>query len=294
MAVKHTKITPDDPTLLPSDSDDDDYAPDAVQGAQSDSESDSDDELLDDDGRPIKRRKKQQQQLDQKEPQLTKEAVDDLWASFNAEPSPYGTTSASSSTATTSKPATKPKKMLTITVKYEFAGQVVEQEKQVEQDSDEAKKWLATQLPKKSYLKRTLDETTLSSSLTQQATSTSSSAPTTKPSSSSSAPAIASTSVVTSESAAPPSKPTLAPPRRPKAAGGGLNALAAQLKKPPKLNTLEKSKLDWNKFVSKEEGLADTLSQSRKNGYLDKQDFLDKAQQAKDEAWEQSKSTRRR
>lgn len=42
-------------------------------------------------------------------------------------------------------------------------------------------------------------------------------------------------------------KPKAAPPRRAK---GGLAGLAAGLGKPPKLNTLEKSKVDWNKYVS--------------------------------------------
>lgn len=42
-------------------------------------------------------------------------------------------------------------------------------------------------------------------------------------------------------------KPKAAPPRRAK---GGLAGMAAGLGKPPKLNTLEKSKLDWNKWVS--------------------------------------------
>lgn len=65
-------------------------------------------------------------------------------------------------------------------------------------------------------------------------------------------PPVASTS--TSPSAEPPAPVAPTPAPAPKAApgpkkkkGGGLGALAASLGKPAKLNTLEKSKLDWNK-----------------------------------------------
>lgn len=43
-----------------------------------------------------------------------------------------------------------------------------------------------------------------------------------------------------------PPKPKAGPPKRAKS--GGLSSLAASLGKPAKLNTLEKSKLDWNKY----------------------------------------------
>lgn len=55
------------------------------------------------------------------------------------------------------------------------------------------------------------------------------------------------------ESAAPPPRPAASAPKRKKAGGGGLGAMAASLgvgSKPAKLNTLEKSKLDWNSYVS--------------------------------------------
>ena len=47
--------------------------------------------------------------------------------------------------------------------------------------------------------------------------------------------------------------------------------IAGSLK--PKLNTLEKSKLDWVKYVD-EEGITDELALHNKDGYLAKQDFL--------------------
>lgn len=64
-------------------------------------------------------------------------------------------------------------------------------------------------------------------------------------------------SVSKSASPAPVPQPPPAPPKpsgggapvRRKAGGGGLAAMSASLAKPPKLNTLEKSKMDWNQWV---------------------------------------------
>ncbi|CAH1761298.1 10713_t:CDS:2 [Entrophospora sp. SA101] len=47
-------------------------------------------------------------------------------------------------------------------------------------------------------------------------------------------------------------------------------------KKPTKLNTLEKSKMDWNKFTNNE-GIVDELKYHNKNGYVEKQEFLQRA-----------------
>ncbi|KAK4048250.1 hypothetical protein OIO90_005869 [Microbotryomycetes sp. JL221] len=301
MPPKHNKIKEDDPSLIPSDSEDEDFTLDNVDDHDS-STSDSDQELVDDDGRPLKKRKKDESQ--QKEPELTKADVDDLWASFNSEPSPYANSATLSSTANTGNTITtkpKPKSKIKITVNYEFAGEVVEQEKEVDEDSEEAKKWLATRLPKRDATGGTKQsggdstalqpdkiDTTIRNSTTSSSTSGNGSAADTQLSTKDRHDPSASTTI--SKSLSTPS--STGAPKRPKS--GGLNALAAQLKKPSKLNTLEKSKLDWNKFVSKEDGLADTLTQARKSGYLDKQDFLSRTEQAKDDQWEQAKSTRRR
>lgn len=103
-----------------------------------------------------------------------------------------------------------------------------------------------------------------------------------------------------STSAPPPSDPTTAPPKpalsgapkRKKA--GGLAAMAASLGgKPAKLSTLEKSKLDWNKHVAKE-GLEDDLTKARKDGYLDKKDFLDRAAIAKEDEYDKMRRGGRR
>ncbi|KAF9426763.1 swr complex subunit [Podila epigama] len=49
-----------------------------------------------------------------------------------------------------------------------------------------------------------------------------------------------------------------------------------QVKKQFKLSTLEKTKMDWNQFVG-QEGLEHELKQHNKNGYVEKQAFLDRA-----------------
>ncbi|GBB92387.1 hypothetical protein RclHR1_00200020 [Rhizophagus clarus] len=56
-----------------------------------------------------------------------------------------------------------------------------------------------------------------------------------------------------------------------------LEQLATSLKKKPtKLNTLEKSKLDWKKYVEQEQ-IVDELKYYNKNGYIEKQEFLQRA-----------------
>ncbi|KAI9262067.1 bucentaur or craniofacial development-domain-containing protein [Sporodiniella umbellata] len=53
-----------------------------------------------------------------------------------------------------------------------------------------------------------------------------------------------------------------------------LSSLVSQYNiKVPKMNTLEKSKLDWQKFVEKE-GIKDELKYKNKDGYMEKVDFL--------------------
>uniref|UniRef100_A0A8D8TPB1 Craniofacial development protein 1 n=1 Tax=Cacopsylla melanoneura TaxID=428564 RepID=A0A8D8TPB1_9HEMI len=60
--------------------------------------------------------------------------------------------------------------------------------------------------------------------------------------------------------------------------GGGLTGILGSLGKQTKLSVLEKSKLDWNQFKQKE-GLEEELSKFNKgkDGYLEKQDFLQRA-----------------
>ncbi|KAK9478928.1 bucentaur or craniofacial development-domain-containing protein [Lipomyces japonicus] len=67
----------------------------------------------------------------------------------------------------------------------------------------------------------------------------------------------------------PPKRPG-PPPRRRKPSS--LDAMANK-GKPTKINTLEKSKMDWQDFVQNE-GIEDDLKRHNKGGYLLKQDFL--------------------
>ncbi|KAI4469944.1 bucentaur related [Holotrichia oblita] len=65
------------------------------------------------------------------------------------------------------------------------------------------------------------------------------------------------------------------PPKRGRGKAGGIGSVLNQLGKKQKITTLEKSKLDWDKF-KKEENLEEELHNFNKgkDGYLDRQDFL--------------------
>lgn len=58
--------------------------------------------------------------------------------------------------------------------------------------------------------------------------------------------------------------------------------------KAKKLNTLEKSRLDWLGYVD-QQGIKDDLSQHNKDGYLQKQDFLRRVERRVDDDWKQFK-----
>ncbi|XP_058835767.1 craniofacial development protein 1 [Topomyia yanbarensis] len=70
-----------------------------------------------------------------------------------------------------------------------------------------------------------------------------------------------------------PPRPLLGRP-----SGGGLGSVLNQIGKKNKLSTLEKTKLDWNSF-KRTEGIEEELQTHNKgkNGYLEKQDFLERA-----------------
>lgn len=59
---------------------------------------------------------------------------------------------------------------------------------------------------------------------------------------------------------------------------GGIGSVLSQLGKKPKISTLEKSKLDWDRF-KKEENIEEELATHNKgkDGYLERQDFLQRA-----------------
>lgn len=70
-----------------------------------------------------------------------------------------------------------------------------------------------------------------------------------------------------------PSKPSLG-----RSSGGGLGAVLSQIGKKNKLSTLEKTKLDWNSF-KRTQGIEEELQTHNKgkDGYLERQDFLQRA-----------------
>lgn len=90
------------------------------------------------------------------------------------------------------------------------------------------------------------------------------------------------------QSAKPAVKPALgssngnAGPAKPfgcgRPAGGGLGAVLGQIGKKNKLSTLEKTKLDWNSF-KRSQGIEEELQTHNKgkDGYLERQDFLQRA-----------------
>ncbi|EFA00183.1 craniofacial development protein 1 [Tribolium castaneum] len=67
-------------------------------------------------------------------------------------------------------------------------------------------------------------------------------------------------------------------PGKPVKSKGGLSGILSQLGKKTKISTLEKSKLDWDQF-KKEENLQEELQNHNKgkDGYLERQDFLQRA-----------------
>lgn len=79
---------------------------------------------------------------------------------------------------------------------------------------------------------------------------------------------------------APSSQPVAVKRPPPPLRSGGLSGLAGQLgsSKKTKLSTLEKSKLDWDRFKN-DEGIAEDLKSFNqgKQGFLERQAFLERA-----------------
>ncbi|XP_012259652.2 craniofacial development protein 1 [Athalia rosae] len=75
---------------------------------------------------------------------------------------------------------------------------------------------------------------------------------------------------------------------------GGIASVLGQLGKKTKISTLEKSKLDWDSY-KREENIGEEISTHNKgkDGYLEKQDFLQRADLRQFEIEKQLRSTRR-
>ncbi|KAF8477242.1 bucentaur or craniofacial development-domain-containing protein [Kalaharituber pfeilii] len=82
------------------------------------------------------------------------------------------------------------------------------------------------------------------------------------------------------------------PKRRPLKRTSAFDVPAAS-KKPNKLNTLEKSKLDWAGFVD-QEGIKEDLERAGKGGgYLDRQAFLGRVEERREGVWREGRGGRR-
>ncbi|KAE8747791.1 hypothetical protein FOCC_FOCC005403 [Frankliniella occidentalis] len=76
--------------------------------------------------------------------------------------------------------------------------------------------------------------------------------------------------------------------------GGGLSAVLSQIGKKSKISTLEKSKLDWERYKS-DEGLNEEIQTHNrgKDGFLEKQDFLQRTDLRQFEIEKQLRANRR-
>jgi len=129
---------------------------------------------------------------------------------------------------------------------------------------------------------------------------------------STSAPLIASSSIPEASSSTvspspneptPPSQPTSStslhkPKKKPGPRKSKITPLVPTSSKPKKLTTLDKSAMDWRSHVETEQpasGLKDDLEANRRGGgYLEKVEFLKRVEERKEEAFESSKSGKRR
>ncbi|KAK9326263.1 bucentaur or craniofacial development-domain-containing protein [Lipomyces orientalis] len=145
--------------------------------------------------------------------------------------------------------ADKEDDMITITETYEFAKNIITKEKKVPRHSAEGQAYLKKQAEReKAKNGSSVASSAAESSVTPSGSST--------------------------QQSATKSKPGGGPRKR---KGSSLEAMAAQ-GKPKKLNTLEKSKLDWQGFMQ-EEGIEDDIRRHNKGGYLHKQDFLSRVEE---------------
>ncbi|KAG0373357.1 swr complex subunit [Mortierella sp. AD032] len=209
-------------------------------------------------------------------------------------------------------------RMVTITTTYDFAGETVTVTKDVPEDSKEAKDYAAKKNVKagpgtkvSSDAKTTTPTTTTTTTVAKDSilstaqnlgtatAATSLTAPNTKDQDSTSSPSssIAESSSTSTSAVAAGEGPRITkskPPVRYIRRKSTLDQLATTygVKKPPKLNTLEKSKLDWKNFVGKE-GIEDELKHHNKDGYMEKVAFLQRTDERRDAEYQELKKKRR-
>ncbi|KAF9112184.1 swr complex subunit [Mortierella sp. AM989] len=234
----------------------------------------------------------------------------------------------SSSFGSNSKPETSSSaKMITITTTYDFAGETVTVTKDVPEDSKEAKDFarknkggnavhstlgstgksepdqpsFSTSIPaKKKMLSTTENDSTLSTNTNLTPDSSDSTTASTT-GSATSTPTTTTAAITTSfNDSRDTNRPSILDSNAQKSRQvryvrkkSTLDELAATygVKKPPKLNTLEKSKLDWKNFVGKE-GIEDELKHHNKDGYMEKVAFLQRTDERRDIEYQMLKKKR--
>ncbi|KAF8984538.1 swr complex subunit [Haplosporangium bisporale] len=249
-----------------------------------------------------KRPKQDEQPVDHTQDLIKKSKLDALWAEMNAPVAKQPLSKraefveTSHETASSSKGASS-SRMVTITTSYDFAGETVTVTKDVPEDSKEAKEFAQKNGSNGSIppgtstgLSAPTDPTAIESTASTSSTTTITSTP--EPDSTEQVQSEEKTSqgprIVTRPSILDSlAKKGLVRYVRKKST---LDELAATygVKKPAKLNTLEKSKLDWNQFVGKE-GIEDELKHHNKDGYMEKVAFLQRTDARRDQEYQAMK-----
>ncbi|KAG1729709.1 bucentaur or craniofacial development-domain-containing protein [Suillus lakei] len=187
-----------------------------------------------------------------------KKARDALWASFQA----------SVSVPPPPKVEEQPKKLVKIEKRYLFAGKNIVEVVEVPEDSEEAKKWPRWNSSEESSAATPAPDS--SSSTTNMNASASSSATPVKPTPQKSV----------------PMKPG---PRKPRTSLADIPTQKAK-----KITTLDKSAMDWRTHVTSSDVKDELDANRRGDGYLEKMDFLKRVEDRREDAFEASKSNKRR
>ncbi|RHZ82588.1 hypothetical protein Glove_108g21 [Diversispora epigaea] len=213
-----------------------------------------------------------------------KDNVDAIWADLNKDQ--LINTDSVQEKISTSSESTKNEfyptfdKMITITQTYEFAGEIVKEQKRVSINSEEAKRYLESQNDNNNNNNNNDNNNNNNNNNSNNSENLTTNNDNTLEIN------LNSSKLSLDKNQQSPKKPRSPIAEsiskrgrfgRPKS---NLSEIAASLKKkPPKINTLEKSKMDWKKYVDKE-GLVDELKYHNKNGFIEKQEFLQRVYDA--------------
>ncbi|EIN08931.1 hypothetical protein PUNSTDRAFT_134105 [Punctularia strigosozonata HHB-11173 SS5] len=265
------------------DEDDTDYVPPAARADSPDDSSDSED------GKPgpsVKRRKTSPDSAaEQVDAKSQKNARDALWAEFQ-------------STVANPRPKEGPPARRRIKVEkiYRFAGEDVCEVVEVDEDSEDAKRWPLWR-PSVDNSGATTSEPASKAAIPNPAHSevnATSASP-------ASTPTVHSGSVASATASTPAPNPQPKPPakrlgpRKSKLSLSSLPDPSSSTSKPKKLSTLDKSAMDWQAHLASAGADKDALEANRRGGgYLDKVEFLERVSERREDALEKSKPSKRR